>query len=79
VGYGVIHALKAARKYQSTFNRNIAYQSKILYTANLWKNVLPSILDAIILKFNPQWCMFLGAKTILILLSRPAPGKASLI
>jgi len=61
-GYGVIHAFEAARKYQATFNRNIAYQSNIPYTANLWNSVLPSILDAIISKFNPQWVYVFGSQ-----------------
>jgi cytoplasmic iron level regulating protein YaaA (DUF328/UPF0246 family) len=61
-GYGVIHALEAARKYQATFNRNIAYQSNIPYTAKLWNNVLPTFLDAIISKFNPQWVYVFGSQ-----------------
>jgi len=61
-GYGVIHALEPARKYQATFNKNIAYQNNIPYTANLWSNVLPSILDAIVSKFNPQWIYVFGSQ-----------------
>jgi hypothetical protein len=33
-GRGVIHALEAARKYQATFNRNIAYQKRYLTLQN---------------------------------------------
>jgi len=61
-GYGIIHALEVARKYQATFNKNIAYQNNIPYTTNLWGNMLPSILDAIISKFDPQWVYVFGSR-----------------
>jgi len=61
-GYGIIHALEAARKYQATFNRSIAYQKKIPFTAKLWNNTLTSICDAIISKFNPEWVYVFGSE-----------------
>lgn len=61
-GYGIIHALEAARKYQATFNRNIAYQKGIPYTANLWRDVLPAGCDAIVSKFNPDWIYVFGSQ-----------------
>ena len=61
-GYGIIHALEAAKKYQATFSRGIAYQKKILYTTDLWENSLTSICDAIIFKFQPEWAYVFGSQ-----------------
>jgi cytoplasmic iron level regulating protein YaaA (DUF328/UPF0246 family) len=61
-GYGIIHALEATKKYQATFNRNIAYQKGIPYTANLWKDTLTSISDAIFSKLQPEWLYVFGSK-----------------
>lgn len=76
--YGIIHALEAARKYQATFNRNVAYQKGILYTANPWRDVLPAICDSIVLKFNPDWIYVFGSETTLTLLNQPIFGKIAL-
>lgn len=61
-GYGIIHALEKARKYQATFNRSIAYQNDIPYTAKFWNDSLTSICDAIILRFHPEWVYIFGSK-----------------
>lgn len=61
-GYGIIHALEAAKRYQATFNRSIAYQNKIPYTKNLWKTTLTSLCDAIISKFDPKWIYIFGSR-----------------
>jgi len=61
-GYGIIHALEAARKYQATFNKTIAKNNSIPYTTNLWSNTLPPILDDIISKFNPSWVYVFGSQ-----------------
>jgi len=61
-GYGIIHASEEARKYQATFNANIARQKNIPLTGNLWSNVLPSICDDIVSKFNPRWIYVFGGR-----------------
>jgi len=61
-GYGIIHALEPAKKYQATFNRNIAYQKKIPFTANLWLSILVSICDSIVAKFNPERVFVFGSQ-----------------
>lgn len=61
-GYGIVHALEPAKKYQATFNRSIAYQKKILFTANLWNNTLTTICDAIVTKFNPECVYVFGSQ-----------------
>jgi len=61
-GYGIIHALEKARKYQATFNQSIAYQKGIPHTTGLWDNVLTSICDAIFSKFRSEWVYFFGSK-----------------
>ena len=61
-GYGIVHALEKARRYQATFNRTIAYQNKIPYTANLWKNVLPPICDNILSKLRSDWVYVFGSR-----------------
>ena len=61
-GYGIIHALEAATKYQATFNQNIARKNNIPYTANLWSNTLPLILDDIISKLDPDWVYVFGSQ-----------------
>lgn len=61
-GYGIIHALEKARKYQATFNRSIACQKGIPYTTDLWNSVLTSICDVIFYKFNPVWVYVLGSR-----------------
>lgn len=61
-GYGIMHALEPARKYQATFNRSIAYQKQIPFTANLWSNILTTICDAIISKFSPEYVYVFGSQ-----------------
>ena len=61
-GYGIIHALEVAKKYQATFSQGIAYQKGIPYTANLWRGSLPSICDAIFSKFQPEWVYVFGGR-----------------
>lgn len=61
-GYGIIHALEKARKYQATFNQSIAYQKSIPYTAGLWDSVLTSICDAIFSKFRSGRVYVFGSK-----------------
>ena len=61
-GYGIIHALEAARKYQATFDKTIAKNNNIPYTTNLWRDTLPLILDDMILKFNPDWVYVFGSQ-----------------
>jgi len=61
-GYGIIHALEEAKRYQATFNRNISYQKGIPYTANLWRKILPLICESIIKKFNPEWIYVFGSR-----------------
>lgn len=61
-GYGIINALEPAKKYQATFNRNIAYQKNIPFTANLWKETLPKICDEIISKLNPEHVYAFGSR-----------------
>ena len=61
-GYGIIHALEKARKYQATFNQSIAYQKGIPYTTGLWNIVLTSICEAIFSKFRSEWVYVFGSK-----------------
>jgi hypothetical protein len=61
-GYGIIHALEEARKYQATFNKGIAYQNKVPFTAGLWNGVLVSICDAVISKLCPEWIYVFGSR-----------------
>lgn len=53
-GYGIIHALEPALKYQATFNRNISYKNNIPFTANLWKESVPKIIDNLISEKKPD-------------------------
>lgn len=53
-GYGLIHALEPAKKYQATFNRSISYMKKIPFTANLWSKTLPDVIEHIISKAKPE-------------------------
>lgn len=61
-GYGIIHSLEEARSYQATFNRTIARQNNIPFTANMWKSTLPLILDHIFLKLSPVWTYVFGSR-----------------
>jgi len=61
-GYGIIHALEAAKKYQATFSQGIAYKKGIPYTTNLWRSSLPSICDTIFSKFQPEWVYVFGSR-----------------
>jgi cytoplasmic iron level regulating protein YaaA (DUF328/UPF0246 family) len=61
-GYGIINALEAAKKYQATFNKSIAYQKKIPFTTSRWGDTLPSICDSIVSKFKPEWVYVFGSK-----------------
>jgi cytoplasmic iron level regulating protein YaaA (DUF328/UPF0246 family) len=62
-GYGIINALEATKKYQATFDRNIAHQRKIPYTANLWESALTQMCSAILSKFQPTWLYVFGSKS----------------
>lgn len=61
-GYGIIHALEESRKYQATFDKNIACQNCIPFTGDLWKGVLNLICDDIVSKFNPGRIYVFGSK-----------------
>jgi len=59
-GYGIIHALEKARKYQATFSRGIAYQNNIPYTGKIWAPLLTRICDSVLLKFHPDFVYVFG-------------------
>lgn len=61
-GYGVIHALEPAVRYQATFTQGISYQKDIPFTGTLWKSILPKILDKIISKYNPEMTYVFGSR-----------------
>lgn len=61
-GYGIIHALEPARKYQATFSRSIANKNMIPFTANYWKGVLSEIVDSVISKFDPEYVYVFGSQ-----------------
>lgn len=61
-GYGIIHALEPAKKYQATLNRSISYKKKIPFTANLWKDILPQIIETIISKEKPKQFYTFGSQ-----------------
>lgn len=61
-GYGIIHALEVGNKYQATFSQSIAYQKGIPYTANLWRDSLILICEAIFSKFQPDWVYVFGSR-----------------
>lgn len=61
-GYGLIHALEPAKKYQATFNRNISYKNNIPFTANLWKEILPEIIEKIIIAKKPEHLYTFGSQ-----------------
>jgi cytoplasmic iron level regulating protein YaaA (DUF328/UPF0246 family) len=61
-GYGIIHAMEPARKYQATLNRTIAHQNKIPFTANYWKGVLNEIVDSLVSKIDPEYAYFFGSQ-----------------
>jgi len=61
-GFGIIHALERARKYQATFNSTIAQKNNIPSTSSYWRNTLPLICDSVATKFNPEWTYVFGSK-----------------
>jgi hypothetical protein len=61
-GYGIVNALEPAKKYRATFNRSIAYQKNIPFTADLWKGILTTICDEIVSKLNPEWVYIFGSR-----------------
>jgi cytoplasmic iron level regulating protein YaaA (DUF328/UPF0246 family) len=61
-GFGIIHALEEAWKYQATFNRTIASQNDIPFTANLWKTLLPALCDSAISRLSPEWIYVFGSR-----------------
>jgi hypothetical protein len=61
-GYGIVHALEEVKRYQATFNRTIAYKNRVLYTADLWKNILPSICDSILSRIRSDWVYVFGSR-----------------
>lgn len=61
-GYGIIHALESARAYQATFSRTIAHQKNIPYTGDLWRTVLPQIIDAILSKLSYDCVYVFGSR-----------------
>jgi len=61
-GYGIVNALEKARKYQATFNRDIAYKNRIPYTTPLWKLILTDTCNAIFGKINPEYIYVFGSR-----------------
>ncbi len=61
-GYGVIHALEKATRYQATFNPHTARQQGIPYTTPYWRGLLPLLLDEIIERKNPTLTLVLGSR-----------------
>jgi len=61
-GYGIVHALEKVRSYQATFIRSVAYQKKIPFTGNVWKNVLPSVCDSILSRLHSDWVYVFGSR-----------------
>jgi cytoplasmic iron level regulating protein YaaA (DUF328/UPF0246 family) len=61
-GFGIIHALEEAKKYQATFNSTIANKNNIPFTIHFWKNLLPLICDSVVARFNPEWIYVFGSK-----------------
>jgi len=61
-GYGIVHALEPAVKYQATFTRGTSYQNDIPFTGTIWKRLLPKILDEIISKYNPEMTYIFGSR-----------------
>ncbi len=61
-GYGIIHALEEARKYQATFNYNIARNKNIPYTKKMWAEVLPLVIDHILKNFDPEFVYVFGSR-----------------
>jgi len=61
-GYGIVNALEKARKYQATFNRDIAYKNRIPYTTPLWKPILTDACNAIFRKINPEYIYVFGSR-----------------
>jgi hypothetical protein len=61
-GYGIINALELARKYQATFNRTIAYQKGIPFTANFWEGILSEAVDSTVSKLGPEQVYVFGSQ-----------------
>lgn len=61
-GFGIVHALEKAHKYQATFNRSIAYRRGIPYTATLWGETLVRICDCILWGLAPEWVYVFGSE-----------------
>ena len=61
-GYGIIHALEKARKYQATFNQSTAYSNGIPYTTPLWHPILTEVCSSIFRKLNPEYVYVFGSR-----------------
>ncbi|MEM2914467.1 MAG: hypothetical protein QXH91_03575 [Candidatus Bathyarchaeia archaeon] len=61
-GYGIINALEKARKYQASFNKNLAYKNGIPYTTPLWNPILKDACNSIFRKFEPQYVYVFGSR-----------------
>lgn len=61
-GYGIIHALEPARKYQATFNQTIARQKGIPFTTKIWKGVLEDVVDSMFSRLDPKHVYVFGSQ-----------------
>jgi len=61
-GFGIIHALEESWRYQATFNRTIAHEKGIPFTANLWRPLLPTLCDSAISFLPPDWIYVFGSR-----------------
>lgn len=62
-GFGVIHALEEATKYQATFDKGIAYQNDIPFTGKVWREAgLSRMCDAIVKHYAPSRVYVFGSK-----------------
>jgi len=76
-GYGIVHALEKARKYQATFTPSIAYQNKIPYTGKLWTPLLTRICDSILLKFRPDFVYVFGNRDYTVFIKQTSFWKTA--
>jgi len=61
-GYGVIHALERAHKYQATFSYSIAHIKNIPCTQRKWEGVLEEVIEEIVKNISPDYIYGFGSE-----------------
>jgi len=75
-GYGMLHALEPATKYQATFSYGIARQNGIPYTARVWRRCLVDVCEHVMNRYSAWPVYAFGSRDYTDVLQRTRRWRA---